>query len=107
MISFKTINPMKKVCKHLPVKSYSNKEGNDKPIFLVDELKNSIASKNKEETRKIKQLLKKRENYLEEASINFYELEIKIELYYQHNSYQSMYVKSLLDFSNVNFTGVK
>lgn len=45
-------------------------------------------------------------NILAETPITFYNLEIKMELYYIHNELTSNYVKAILDFCNINFIPV-
>lgn len=90
----------------LPKALFSSTKRTENQPFIVEGIRNTILQKDREETRKLKEVLKRKHDYLQEASVSFYELEINIELYYQHNSFQSMYVKSLLDFSNINFTGV-
>lgn len=86
---------------------FSKAQQTKNSLFRVEEIKQSIFDSNEEETKKLRTLLKKRNDFLQEASVDFYDLEINIDFFYQYNSFRSMYVKSLLDFSNINYAGVR
>lgn len=106
MLSQKIIRPVQKLLDSIPFASFSGKTSAQTGMFRVDEIKKSIREQQDIESKNMRELLKNRDDYLQEANVSFYELEISIDLYYQHNTYQSMYVKSLFDFSNVSFVGV-
>ena len=106
MLRSKIQLPAKILSQSIPASLFSASQSDTKPLFRIEELKKTVLDKDREQTKNLKEMLKKKQDFLQETSVSFYELEIVIELYYQHNSSQSVYVKSLLDFSNVNFTGV-
>lgn len=93
----------KRILKSIPFYSFSNDK---KPHSVVDQVHKEILSKINVEKEAVREFTEKKEKALAEVSGSFYDLEIKMELYYEHNKHISNYVKAVMDFSDINFIPV-